>query len=214
MTHILLLILNTFSKKVLSLSLQTHLPMFEILHIILHKAFRILYFVATITKSDAYKIWKSFVSSKLMEVKTTSEITQNHVPVLLNIKRDKFQVSLFEKNEKQSIWKKAFIHILARTMPKFFLGYLVSFVYYLKLSDHHAPPPQKKKKFQIFVFIYIFANSIDTLLNYRPLNYIVYSFTHLMVLVSFYSLWKYQKSSGFFVFRGYRKRRVAWNGLK
>ena len=79
-----------------------------------------------------------------MEVKTTSETTQNHVPVLLNIKRDKFQVSLFEKNEKQSVWKKAFIEILTRTMPKFFLGYLVSFVYYLELSYNNPPPPQKE----------------------------------------------------------------------
>ena len=79
----------------------------EILHIILHKAFGILYFVATITKSDAYKICKSFVSSKLMEVKTTSETTQNHVPVLLNIKREKFQVSLLEKKRKTEYLKES-----------------------------------------------------------------------------------------------------------
>ena len=78
-----------------------------------------------------------------MEVKTTSETTQNHVPVLLNIKRDKFQVPLFEKNEKQSVLKKAFIEISTRTMPKFFLGYLVSFVYYLELS-YNNPPPKKE----------------------------------------------------------------------
>ena len=38
---------------------------------------------------------------------------------------------------------------------------------------------------------------------------------HFMTLVSFYTLWKHQKTSGFLMFSGgYRKRLVAWNGLK
>ena len=35
--------------------------------------------------------------------------------------------------------------------------------------------------------------------------------THLMPLISFDTPWKHQKT---FVFRGYQKRWVAWNGLK
>ena len=35
--------------------------------------------------------------------------------------------------------------------------------------------------------------------------------THFMPLISFYTPWKHQLSD---VFRGYRKRPVAWNGLK
>ena len=34
-----------------------------------------------------------------------------------------------------------------------------------------------------------------------------------MSLISFYTHWKHQKTSGLLMFLGYRKRAVAWNGL-
>ena len=38
--------------------------------------------------------------------------------------------------------------------------------------------------------------------------------THFIPLISFYTPWKHKKTRGFSdVFRGYRKRLVAWNGL-
>ena len=45
-------------------------------------------------------------------------------------------------------------------------------------------------------------------------NVIRASLTHFMPLISFYTSWKHENTSFFYVFRGYRKKSVAWNGLK
>ena len=54
------------------------------------------------------------------------------------------------------------------------------------------------------------ANNIFSCQNLQGIQYL----THFMPLVSFDTPWKHQKNQRFSnVFRGYRKRPVAWNGL-
>ena len=82
----------------------------------------------------------------------------------------------------------------------------------LTCSKSTIEPLQKGVK---YVQSHISPFSIGSIVDFEQVNVsserITFTFlTHFMSLVSFYTPWKYQKTSDF---RGDRKRHVAWNGL-
>ena len=70
--------------------------------------------------------------------------------------------------------------------------------------------PLLKRHWSILIFLWILQNIF---LSIKKFPFFSDLSAHFMPLVSFYTPWKHQKTSGFRIFSGGIDRSVAWNGF-